>query len=259
MATKTRTKRRALGIALVVGVGVLILVRLLLALGDDDGSGGSGGSRGVGARLRTAALAAAGVSVGFFAVSTFLDDTPLVSLHDIPVEPIALAVTLALLPLASFVATARDARRFVAGMLAAIATWFVLWYPNVSALPLPTALSNAYQGLLPTYVYPFQFPVSTVDRSGPGPKLFALEPALLLLALIGVVLMVSYASWVWRITAAEEAAGPRGADGDASGDGTGPAAGASGGDSSQTVSSSGDDPGSNRSDDTSAPPDPGSG
>ena len=45
-------------------------------------------------------------------------------------------------------------------------------YPNISALPLPSAIVNAYQGLLPTYLYPFQFPVNT-DPAAPAPPLFA--------------------------------------------------------------------------------------
>lgn len=197
---------RALAIALVVGVGVLLLVRLLLSLAaDSDEPGGTGREKSVGSRFRTAVLTAAGVSLAFVVASVVVDDTTLIRATNIPVEPIALIVTLALVPIAAFVATARDARRFVVGAVAAIAGWFVLWYPNIAALPLPSALSNAYQGLLPTYVYPFQFPVSTVDRNVAGPSLLATGPALLLLTLAGVSLAVGYAAWVWRITLAERA------------------------------------------------------
>ena len=42
-----------------------------------------------------------------------------------PVEPIAAFVMLALSPVAAYVATARDAHRFVIGALAAMAFWFV--------------------------------------------------------------------------------------------------------------------------------------
>ncbi|MES2210688.1 MAG: phospholipid carrier-dependent glycosyltransferase [Chloroflexota bacterium] len=191
---------RAAAIAIVVGVGVLILVRLLLSLANEA----SEDDTPLRTRMRNAVLAAIGISLGFVAASAFLDDTPIVKSTNIPVEPIALIVTIALLPLAAFVATARDARRFVAGLLVAMAGWFVLWYPNIAALPLPAALSNAYQGILPTYVYPFQFPVSTVDRSGPGPSLFGFQPALLLLALAAVVVIVGYAAWVWRVALADE-------------------------------------------------------
>jgi cytochrome bd-type quinol oxidase subunit 2 len=180
---------------------VLILVRLLLSLADESATD----ERSTMQKLRTAAIAAIGVSLGFVAASVLFSDEPLIASHNIPVEPIALVVTLALLPLAAFVATARDARRFVAGILVAIVGWFIVWYPNIAALPLPQALSNAYQGFLPTYVYPFQFPVSTIDRTVAGPSLFALQPALLLLALTGVSLIIGYAAWIWRIALAEQA------------------------------------------------------
>ena len=211
---------RAGAIALVVGVGVLILVRLLLSLADENATDG----RTTMDKLRNAGIAAIGVSIAFVAASAFFTDEPLISNHHIPVEPIALIVTLALLPLAAFVATARDARRFVAGVLVAIVGWFIVWYPNIAALPLPQALSNAYQGLLPTYVYPFQFPVSTIDRTIAGPSLFALQPALLLLALAGVSLIIGYAAWVWRIALAEQdwlAANPEPALPDGTAPGTG--------------------------------------
>ncbi|MBI3747070.1 MAG: hypothetical protein HY264_11220 [Chloroflexi bacterium] len=192
---------RAGAIAIVVGAGVLLLVRLLLSLADADGTDG----RTLAQKLRAAGIAALGVSAAFVFASAVFSDEPLLSSKSIPVEPIAMVVTLALLPLAAFVATARDARRFVAGLLMAIVGWFVLWYPNIAALPLPQAISNAYQGFLPTYVYPFQFPVSTVNRSVAGPSLFAFQPALLLLAVTGVSLIVGYAAWVWRIALAEQA------------------------------------------------------
>jgi hypothetical protein len=107
-----------------------------------------------------------------------------------------LGVPLALIAL--FVLTARDSRRFVAGTVFAIVLAFIVLYPNISALPLPSTVVNAYQGLLPTYLYPFQFPVNT-DPAAAGMKLFALEPAILLLALTVTCLVVGYAAWVWRI------------------------------------------------------------
>jgi len=195
---------RALAIAVVVGIGVLLLVRLLLSLAaeSDEPAGGEPG-RGLTRRLVTALLTAVGVSLAFIVASVYTDDTVLIKATGIAVEPIALVVTMALLPVAAFVATARDARRFVVGAVVAIAGWFVLWYPNFAALPLPSALSNAYQGFLPTYVFPFQFPVSKIDRSIPGPSLLDAGPALLLVTLVGVCLTVGYAAWVWRITLAE--------------------------------------------------------
>jgi hypothetical protein len=100
-----------------------------------------------------------------------------------------------------FVATARDSRRFVIGVLVAIGFWFVIWYPNIAALPLPSSIHNAYQGLLPTYVYPFQFPVATGDR--PAPSLVDIRVAELLIAVLVTVLAVGYSAWTWRIAMAE--------------------------------------------------------
>jgi len=137
------------------------------------------------------------------ALASVFSDIAIVSIASIPVEPIALIVGIPLAALAVIVVTARDARRFVAGVLAAVAAEFVIFYPNLSALPLPAAFATTYQGVLPTYVYPFQFPVSTVDRHGPGPPLFAFGPALLLVALTVTCVILAYSAWVWRVTLAE--------------------------------------------------------
>jgi hypothetical protein len=102
------------------------------------------------------------------------------------------------------VATARDARRFVVGVLLAVVGWFVIFYPNISALPIPYAMVNTYQGLLPTYVYTFQFPVSTVDRNVAGPSLLSEGPAVLLLSLTLTCLILAYSAWSWRVALAAE-------------------------------------------------------
>ncbi len=54
---------------------------------------------------------------------------------------------------------ARDARRFALGVVVAAALWLLIWYPNLTGLPLPSGLVNIYQGLLPTWNYAFQFAV----------------------------------------------------------------------------------------------------
>jgi hypothetical protein len=79
-------------------------------------------------------------------------------------------------------------------------------YPNIAALPLPSTVFNAYQGLLPTYLYPFQFPVNTDPPPPPSP-LFAPVPALLLAGLAVACLVVAYSAWSWRIVLAERRLG----------------------------------------------------
>ncbi|HUG28934.1 MAG TPA: phospholipid carrier-dependent glycosyltransferase [Candidatus Limnocylindria bacterium] len=205
---------RAVAIAVVVGVGVLLLLRELLALSEEgdpdrlDAERDAGGWRamlarvGLGSRWATAALIGVATSIAFLVVSTALQDSEGIELTNIPVEPIALFVTLALSPVAGYVATARDSRRFVLGALGAMVLWFVLWYPNISGLPLPAALHNAYQGFLPTYLYPFQFWVLQGDRPA-APALFAIGPAVMLLAITFMAIVVGYSAWSWRIALAE--------------------------------------------------------
>ena len=55
---------------------------------------------------------------------------------------------------------ARNPTRIFAGAIVAIAAVAVLWYPNWSALPLPSGAYNWYQGLLPTWIWAFQFGVT---------------------------------------------------------------------------------------------------
>jgi 4-amino-4-deoxy-L-arabinose transferase-like glycosyltransferase len=198
---------RAIAIAVVVGTGLILLARVILSFGDAEADDlaeaegePSGGPNSTRNRIVTAAIIAAGTSIAFKVV-TGLPDLVLLHLKSFPVEPIALIVTIALLPVAAFVATARDSRRFVIGALIAIGFWFVIWYPNIAALPLPSAIHNAYQGLLPTYVYPFQFPVATGDRV--APSLVDIRVAELLVAMIVTVLAVTYSAWSWRIALAE--------------------------------------------------------
>jgi Gpi18-like mannosyltransferase len=205
---------RAVAIAVVMGIGVLLLVRELLSITDEDDADrlaadqASGGWRGalarfgLGSRWATAALIGIGTTVAFLGVSTLLQDSDGIQLSGIPVEPIAVVVLLALSPVAAYVATARDSRRFVIGALGAMVFWFILWYPNISALPLPSALHNAYQGFLPTYLYPFQFWVLQGDRA-PAPALFATGPAVMLLSLTFMALVVAYSAWSWRVALAE--------------------------------------------------------
>jgi Gpi18-like mannosyltransferase len=201
---------RTAAIAAVVGIGVLVLLGLLTGLGRRDGDpdldpGGGGVQDGL-RRLLPIGFAAAGVALAFVVARAFFPEQAILTMTNVPVEPIAFVATIALVPVAAYVATARDARRFVAGALFTIAGWFVLWYPNLSALPLPAAMSNTFQGLLPTYVYPFQFSVSKVERGGAGPELFAPGPLLLLAALTLAVLVLAYSAWVWRIALAEREA-----------------------------------------------------
>ena len=100
------------------------------------------------------------------------------------------------------------------GAVLACLIFFVAWYPNLSGLPLPAAVVNAYQGLLPTYLYAFQFPVNT-DPVVEGLKLISGPPILLFVFLVVTCVVVGYSAWTWRISLAERDAERRDASGSA--------------------------------------------
>ena len=189
-------------LALVVGIGLFFIVRRFLAFESRNGDGAGGGS--IPTAFRSLFLTGLGV-VGALVVVAFLPDTAILTLTNLPVEPIALVVGIPLGYLALQVISARDPRRFVVGIGVASVSWFVILYPNISALPLPSMVVAAYQGILPTYLYAFQFPVSTVTRNTTTP-IFTPMLAILLLALTATCLVVAYSAWVWRLTLAERAA-----------------------------------------------------
>jgi len=193
---------QTLALAVVVGICVLYVLRQLgrLAPGSSDDPDASSGDPLV--PLIATAIAATVLTVG---IRLFVPDVPLLTLDRIPVEPVAVVLALPAVVLAAFVATARDARRFVIGAVCAIVGWFVVVYPNFSALPLPTAIANVYQGVLPTYLYAFQFPVNNVAANVP---IHLLGPVPLLLAgsMVFLSVVVAYSAWVWRLALAERRA-----------------------------------------------------
>jgi dolichyl-phosphate-mannose--protein O-mannosyl transferase len=189
---------RTLALAGVVGVAVLVIVWQFVRLGREEASGGSAW------QSLTPLLVSAGVAfVGVLVATYFVGEDAIVRLQNVPVEPVAFLVGTPLFALAVAVATARDARRFVLGTLSTIVVVFLVFYPNIAALPLPSTIVNAYQGFLPTYVYPFQFPVSTVARNVKGPTLLGPEPALLLVGLIFLCVILAFSAYSWRLALAE--------------------------------------------------------
>ena len=174
-------------------ITVLVLVWALVGLGRPRPGGRSMTIHDL---LPLALTAAAGAAA--MAVARLLPDgEPLFTINGIVPEIIALIVAVPLGLIAIQVLTARDARRFVAGLVAVTGAWFVLLYPNISALPMPSTIVNAYQGLLPTYLYAFQFSVNTVDR---GKSISFADPkfAILMVFLVVASGVVAYSAWAWR-------------------------------------------------------------
>jgi hypothetical protein len=194
---------RTVGLLVVVAVGAVLLGRGILVLGREAERADDGPATGMTRTVRGMVITAIGVAAGF-AVAALLPEAPLLTLTDVPVEPIALVVGLPLAYFGAQVLGARDARRYVGGLLVAAAAWFAIVYPNIAALPLPSTVSSAYQGLLPTYLYAFQFPVSTVDRNVDAS--LSLTLAVLTIAIAATSLVVAYSASMWRLAAAESRA-----------------------------------------------------
>jgi 4-amino-4-deoxy-L-arabinose transferase-like glycosyltransferase len=202
-------------IAVILGVSVLIVARLFGRLGDDrlaDRDVIVGGVRLPDSTITLGLLAVTAlVTIGLATfVRTSFGDAELVRIVSVPVEPVALVFAVVAVAIAAFVATVRDARRFVGGVLVAIVAWFIAVYPNFSALPLPTAIANVYQGILPTYLYAFQFPVNNVAAKVPI-QLFSATPAILGGSVVFLAVVVGYSAWVWRLALAERLAEDDGA------------------------------------------------
>jgi hypothetical protein len=181
----------ALVLILLVGGGILIWQLVNLSRPRADG-------RPVGARDAQGVLVTGIVIVALALLTRLLPASdPLFSINGLSPEPLAL---LALVPLglvAIQILTARDARRFVGGLIAAIAINFVVLYPNISALPLPSSIVPWYQGVLPTYLYAFQFGVNTVPRTG-AISFTDVRFFVLLAFLVLSSAAVAYSAWTWR-------------------------------------------------------------
>jgi hypothetical protein len=105
------------------------------------------------------------------------------------------AIVLVLLPVLAILAlialTARNPRRFVLGACAFAATTFLVLYPNLSALPMPSNIISVYNGLLPTWFYGFEFAVNL--QPALGVKTVSGQTIVLSLA---VLLVAGVAAWV---------------------------------------------------------------
>ena len=195
---------RTAAVAIIAGVGlILVLLRFVAfdALRDEESD-----PRRMTAALRSLILTGAGALAALVAATVLLPETVLVSLTNVPVEPIAMVVAVPLAYLGLQILASRDGRRFVVGLVVATVGWFAILYPNISALPLPSNVVAAYQGILPTYLYAFQFPVSTVTRNANTP-LFTPMLAILTIALVVTCLVVAYSAWVWRLALGRRRAG----------------------------------------------------
>jgi hypothetical protein len=131
---------------------------------------------------------------GVVAALLFLDTSSTVALA-LTSDVLAL-LGLALLALPAWlVMRARDPRRFVLAVLGAAVLWLLIFYPNLSGLPLPMDFASIYQGLLPTWNWDFQFAVNTDPAAGGS----TIDPGTIIVGVVTVVFVVGVAgaAWFW--------------------------------------------------------------
>ncbi len=138
-----------------------------------------------------------GVAVAI--VQTRFPETPLVTAPIGDLGPYVGAVLLGL-PLAVaawLVLGARDPRRFVIGALGAMGIWFVVFQPDIAALPVPTGIARLFQTLpLATYNYDFQFAVNMAAAT--QTSLVSVESLALTAMVAFLVGATMYAVRAWR-------------------------------------------------------------
>ena len=190
------------GVLAVLGLFAGLLVWQLLAL--DRASRTPAGPDEAGSRLRRIVATAVGGLVALGIAWLALPATPLVAAPSVPGELVALGLLVVFAPLAYLSWSATSPRRFVVGLALTAVFVFVLFYPNLSGLPLPTAVFNWYQGLLPTWLYPFQFPVNTDPPV--TVSLAAPWPLILFVATVAAAGFVAYSASIWRLAIATRGA-----------------------------------------------------
>jgi hypothetical protein len=75
------------------------------------------------------------------------------------------------------------------GVVGAALLWLLLFYPNLSGLPMPSDLATLYQGLLPTWNWDFQFAVNTDPATAGG----VIDAGTLVVGVVTVVFVIAVA------------------------------------------------------------------
>jgi len=206
------TERVAVSL-LVLVVGVLVFAWQVRTLGIGTGEDGAGSADRAARRFPAGSgwvgLTVVSTTAALALAQTRFTELPLISAPIGDLAPMVAAA--AILPPLAFAAWlalgARDPRRFIVGVVGAMGLWFVLFYPDIGALPVPTGLARLFQTLpLPTYNYDFQFSVNTaaaVKTSVLGVESLALTAMVAFLAVAAM-----YATWSWRLASAADRVAP---------------------------------------------------
>jgi hypothetical protein len=106
--------------------------------------------------------------------------------------------------LAVAAAMVSNPRRYVLGVCGFAVVVFVALYPNLSALPMPQAITGIYNSILPTWLYGFEFSVN--QQYTPGVGFVGVVPAIVTVLALGVAGIAGWAAWERRLVLGVRAA-----------------------------------------------------
>ena len=179
-------------VGVVLAIGGLVAAGVLVYLSLRQSSTIGGGNRPL---LIPIAFSVALFGAVLVVVGAALPGTAVFQAHVTAELPAFIALLLLCVP-AYFVLHGRDPKRYVVGVLIAATVWFVAFYPNIAALPVPTPLSQIHLGLLPTWNWGFQFGVN-LDEPNRNP-IDWLSVLILTIAVTGLCIAAIYAVRNWR-------------------------------------------------------------
>ncbi len=195
------TDRMAVSLVIIL-VGILVLLWQARTLGlrrrRSEIEGAPEGRPPAGSLWLLVTAVTTGVAVAI--VQTRFPETPLITAPIGDLGPYLGAILLGI-PLAVvgwIVLGARDSRRFVIGAFGAMAIWFVVFQPDIAALPVPTGVARLFQTLpLSTYNYDFQFAVNTAKAT--TTSVVSVESLALTAMVAFIAGAAMYAVRTWRL------------------------------------------------------------
>lgn len=190
----TLSQRSIAILAILIVAGTALIWAFWRAYRAVPGGGSAGGLGRMMAPAVLVPLILGTALVALLAAVALTDDAGSIT-FELSADLLGVLSLLALLAPAWVVLRARDARRFALGVVSAAILFLLIWYPNLTGLPLPNGLATSFQGLLPTWTYDFQF---AVNRDPPVRGGFVDGASLIVATVTGVgvgIVMIAARHW----------------------------------------------------------------
>ncbi len=154
------------------------------------------GASGLEVSLMVAILAVLTVAAVVIVATQFILSGAVVATMDLRADDFYVVVMLLLIGPAIYALRTRDPRRWVIAAVGSAVLWFIIWYPNLTGMPMPDSFGQAYLLLLPTWNYDFQFSVN-LDAAYQG-SVVVPETLWFTAAVIGICIFAMVLARGWR-------------------------------------------------------------